>query len=100
MIKNIINEYRRAKAMPHSLTRAQIMLAVQRMAMQSRSKKAYDIECGAHLACVCAIDNVPGATQAERSELGRIMAESKYLFQNGFVGGESRYPSRLAIRAE
>lgn len=91
-IKCIKDAYEAAYATTDVLDRARRMLAVQRMAAISRSRRAYKIECAAHLAAIKALDHVQDADQRTRSELGRIRAESQYRFSKG--GTPSRFYSR------
>lgn len=91
-INAIRAEFNAATTETHSLERARRMLAVQRAAAQSRSRHAYKIEWGAHLAAVCALDHAGDADQPTRSELGRIRAESQFLFSRGGTPSRSVAP--------
>lgn len=87
-ITHIKEMFENSKKSQDVLERARIMLTVQRLASQSRSRYAYKIEADAHLAAVCALHNYRGEDQRVRSELGRIRAESQAAFSAG--GGKSR----------
>ena len=62
------------------LNSARIALATQRMAAASRSSYADDIGARAHALVDIALSNSENADHATRSELGRIRAESLFLF--------------------
>jgi Holliday junction resolvase-like predicted endonuclease len=60
----------------------QMYLTAQRIAKKSRAACAFDVMCRAHLGAVMVLNRATDAR--ERSILGQVCAESKYLF-NGAV---------------
>jgi hypothetical protein len=79
------------------IDRARSMLAAQCRAAQSRSHKAYAVECDAHLGAAMCLSRAKrmGCTDLRTlSILGGIAKESQFRFS----GGEKN-PARQAIRA-
>jgi hypothetical protein len=91
-INQIASEFQAARAINDIHTRAMNMLAVQRMAAESRSKHAYKIECDAHAFACMALNGYTGEDNNVRSELGRIRAESKMRFAKGGTASRSVVP--------
>lgn len=78
-IREIKHMLTRARSTDDALERGRMMLAVQRMAPQSRASDAHEIEYWGHLGAVLAARRYKGADPATKAELGRIRAESQYL---------------------
>ena len=78
------NKAREIKRSGNDFEAARAFLAAQRFAMRCRSAKRQDIIEWAHVgSTICAhrvLEN--SSSQSERSECGRIISESGYLFRN------------------
>lgn len=81
---NQLNKAHELKNAGRDFEAARAYLAAQQFAMNCRSAKRDDIAFYAHTGAVLAAARVleNSADHAERSEAGRIKAESNYIFRN------------------
>ncbi|MFN7611511.1 MAG: hypothetical protein ACK5QX_11340 [bacterium] len=83
-IKTDLDRAAAASRAGDEVTCARIAIICQREAARSRSRHAHDLEFRAHALAALALyrARLRGiGTQAERSEIGRIAAESQYRFR-------------------
>lgn len=82
-IKQLQHDFSRARALfvdGAIVPACRLMLMVQRLAKQSRSRHAPTLSADAHMYAAMGIKRYAGPSHDDKSELGRIAAESKHLF--------------------